>query len=142
MNSDQKTRIKELAYVLTILGVLYAFFHFSGIGCPIRFLTGVSCPGCGMTRACISVLFLDFKSAFYYHPLFLILPVGISVLLLKDRIPHRVYGLCVSFIVSMFLITYVVRILFSDGQIVSVHPDQSVLYRWYFILKEGMTDVL
>lgn len=37
--------------------------------CPIKYLTGFSCPGCGMTRALI-MMFYDMKGAFYMHPLF------------------------------------------------------------------------
>ena len=39
--------------------------------CMIRNVTGYPCPGCGMTRAHIEVLKLNFKKAFYYHPLFI-----------------------------------------------------------------------
>lgn len=37
--------------------------------CPIKYLTGFSCPGCGMTRALI-MMFYDIRGAFYMHPLF------------------------------------------------------------------------
>ena len=41
-----------------------------GITCPILFLTGISCAGCGMSRAWFCVLRMDFTGAFRYHPLF------------------------------------------------------------------------
>lgn len=37
--------------------------------CPFRHLTGYSCPGCGMTRACVSLAHGDLGASFYYHPL-------------------------------------------------------------------------
>ena len=37
-------------------------------GCPFRFFFGISCPGCGMTRALLAALRLDFAAAFSYHP--------------------------------------------------------------------------
>ena len=43
-------------------------------GCPFRFFFGISCPGCGMTRALLAALRLDFAAAFSYHPLFFLLP--------------------------------------------------------------------
>lgn len=38
--------------------------------CLFRATTGFPCPSCGMTRAYIHALNLDFKNAFKYHPLF------------------------------------------------------------------------
>lgn len=43
--------------------------------CPIRRLTGVICPGCGMSRAWSAALHLDFSQALYYHPMFWCIPV-------------------------------------------------------------------
>lgn len=40
------------------------------ISCPIRALTGVPCPACGLTRATEAFLKGDAATAFYYHPLF------------------------------------------------------------------------
>lgn len=44
------------------------------VGCVFRRITGIPCPGCGMTRAHLAALRLDFRGAFYYHPLWF-LPV-------------------------------------------------------------------
>lgn len=56
-----------------------------GITCPILFLTGISCAGCGMSRAWFCVLRMDFTGAFRYHPLFWILPIGIMLFLFGIR---------------------------------------------------------
>ncbi len=37
--------------------------------CPILYYTGIPCPGCGMTRALLRLLILDFAGAAAYHPL-------------------------------------------------------------------------
>ena len=36
--------------------------------CPFRILTGISCPGCGMTRAFLALAEGDFLTAFQYNP--------------------------------------------------------------------------
>lgn len=41
-----------------------------GSACPFFMITDVCCPFCGMTRAHLAMLRLDFANAFYYHPLF------------------------------------------------------------------------
>ena len=45
-----------------------------GITCPILFLTGISCAGCGMSRAWIALLHFNIHEAFMYHPLFFLPP--------------------------------------------------------------------
>ena len=65
---------KDLLVFAAIAAAAYFVSHITGIGCPIKFLTGISCGGCGMTRAWLSVAALDIKGAFYYHRLYLFLP--------------------------------------------------------------------
>jgi hypothetical protein len=36
--------------------------------CPFKVLTGIPCPGCGMTRAILSIIKGDFHGAFGYNP--------------------------------------------------------------------------
>ncbi|MDE7047571.1 MAG: DUF2752 domain-containing protein, partial [Lachnospiraceae bacterium] len=45
---------KELCNLLSAIAavlMVYGLFTVLGIGCPIKFITGISCMGCGMTRA-------------------------------------------------------------------------------------------
>ena len=66
-----KTKLLISSAVLVFAGVMYGF----SVPCVIRAVTGVPCPGCGMTRALISALRLDFVAAFLHHPLFPTVPV-------------------------------------------------------------------
>ena len=50
-----KKRCRDFFFFCLLLGVYVAFITLTGIGCPIRFFIGISCPGCGMSRA---VLFM------------------------------------------------------------------------------------
>ena len=43
------------------------------IPCPIKFITGLYCPGCGITRMILSILKGDLYQAFRYNPLVFIL---------------------------------------------------------------------
>ena len=56
----------------TLLIFIFCLFY----RCPFKLFLHVECPGCGMTRAIISVLKLDFRQAFEYHPLFPIVILG------------------------------------------------------------------
>src|SRR5262245_34155251 len=37
--------------------------------CPTRFLFGIPCPGCGLTRATFAMLTLDWAGVWRFHPL-------------------------------------------------------------------------
>ncbi|HBA68182.1 MAG TPA: DUF2752 domain-containing protein [Lachnospiraceae bacterium] len=65
----------NIAIIFIIGGIYYSFFHYTGIGfvCPIYFMTGWKCPGCGITHMCIALLHLDFASAFEANPALLLL---------------------------------------------------------------------
>jgi len=64
--------------ILLGIGVLYAvFYSISGVGipCVFKLITGLSCPGCGVSRMCMSIIHLDFRSAFRYNmAVFCLLP--------------------------------------------------------------------
>jgi len=56
---------------LIIIAVLVISLLFSlWWGCPLLNLTGVPCPGCGMSRAFLAFFRLDLAQAFHYHPMF------------------------------------------------------------------------
>ncbi len=60
--------------ILAGLAVLYACPPGGGYGfyppCLIKTCTGLSCPGCGSTRALHALLHLRFSQAFSLNPLF------------------------------------------------------------------------
>ncbi len=55
--------------ILLLVAAVYCL-----IGCPFRFFFGICCPGCGMTRAILALLRLDFSNAWDAHPLVFALP--------------------------------------------------------------------
>lgn len=66
---DSRIRFKKLlikAALICGVGLGYAFFssvfHW-GIPCPIHAVTGLYCPGCGVSRMCLALLRLDVAEA-------------------------------------------------------------------------------
>jgi len=59
-----KKRYRDFFFFCLLLGVYVAFITLTGIGCPIRFSTGISCPGCGMSRAVLLMLSGLFQALF------------------------------------------------------------------------------
>lgn len=68
-----KSRIKKICcyrIIALVIGIFYAsFVTTTGFGLPCLFntITGLKCPGCGITHMCISILHGDFKSAMQYN---------------------------------------------------------------------------
>ena len=79
-------RIEVITSVAAVV-VLYVILESFGVTCPIKYITGISCAGCGMSRAWISLLHFNIHDAFMYHPLFFLPPVVVIVMLLKSDIP-------------------------------------------------------
>lgn len=72
-NVKRKKTKKEIFLLLLgflLIAVLYFFF-----GCPFYYFTGIPCPGCGTSRALMSLARLDFTAAFYFHPMVFFLPL-------------------------------------------------------------------
>ena len=69
------------AAVLLCAGLLYALWvHKTGWGipCPIHLVTGLRCPGCGMTRMALCLLRGDLRGAFAQNRAALVmLPAGL-----------------------------------------------------------------
>ena len=79
-----KQRLYKTIFLCAALlagGCAYALFvQFTdwGIPCLFHTLTGLQCPGCGVSRMLLSLLQLDFAAAWHYHPLLLcLLPAGL-----------------------------------------------------------------
>lgn len=88
---------KRLFYVLGATALLFAlggvyavFLRHTGIGfvCPFNFLTGLKCPGCGVTRMCLALLRLDFPAAFAANPVILLQSPVLAVIFVTYSVTY------------------------------------------------------
>ena len=110
--------------------VLYALLFALGITCPIKYVTGISCPGCGMSRACFSALRLDFGAAFAYHPLWILLvpfAVAAAVLFLKKK--RRALRVLITAGVVLMLAVYVWRMIDPCDPVTVFEPQNGLIGR-------------
>lgn len=71
-----KIKYPKEKILITLIYILVIFLmYIFNIRCVFISLFGIPCPGCGMTRAVISALNLNFSSAFSYHFMFWSLPI-------------------------------------------------------------------
>lgn len=89
-----KERVQNLRLKLVITIVLLAYVAVRVIldmPCPILHFIGIPCPGCGMTRALLSVLKLELASAFDFHYMFWSLPLLYLFFLCDGRLFKNKY---------------------------------------------------
>ena len=68
-------RLRQKLLCLTGAGVLLLLWQQFRLPCLFRAVTRIPCPGCGMTRAWLAALRLDFPAAFRWHPMFWSIPL-------------------------------------------------------------------
>ncbi len=129
-------KFKEFMILVAAIALTYAFFHLVGIGCPLKYITGISCMGCGMTRAYISLLKMDIASAFYYHPLFVIPPIAVAMYYFRDKIPGKVYKTGLFTMAGLFIIIYLLRLNDPSDEIVAFEPCNGIIFKGI----HGVTD--
>ena len=99
--------------LIIIILMVFVFLLFD-IRCLVRTIFHIPCPTCGMTRAWLSVFRLDFESAFYYHPLFLVGPVVVLLFCFYEKWKmNRIYQfICAMFGILLFVV-YCLRLTYG-----------------------------
>ena len=120
-------RIKNvlIAYGTVIaLGAVYSVIVSKtgwGVPCPIRFITGLKCPGCGVTGMCMALLRFDIKAAFSKNavllcslPYFIALAARITYLYIKKGVKSdRFINISATAMIPVFLIWGILRNIFG-----------------------------
>ena len=118
-------RIEVITSVAAVVVILESF----GVTCPIKYITGISCAGCGMSRAWIALMHFNIHEAFMYHPLFFLPPVVVIVMLLKSKINIKFYKIFMFTMAGAFVIVYLYRMFIGDGNVVVFEPQNNIVFR-------------
>lgn len=126
--------IKHDWLILTLIAAYCIIMNVLDMGCIFEWLTGISCPGCGLTRAWLCVLKLDFTGAFYYHPLWLIVPIVVMLYLIYDgsifknkKLNHAVLYVFAAVVVGV----YVYRMFFMENSPIGVDLSASFILKLF-----------
>lgn len=120
VNSSQghKGTAELLRRALSCTGALFVAWlalYLLDIGCIFRLMTGIPCPGCGMTRAWLAALRLDFAAAFAYHPLFWVVPIAFVLAFVREevassKLKHGV-DIAVAMLCVLVVAVWIVRLI-------------------------------
>lgn len=129
-NADKrKSHRTEVITSVAAVVVLYVIIESFGVTCPIKYITGISCAGCGMSRAWIALLHFNIHDAFMYHPLFFLPPVAVIIMLLKSKINIKIYKIFIFTMAGAFVIVYLYRMFMENGDIVVFEPQNNIVFR-------------
>ena len=119
------------------VGLFYLLLAALGHGCPIRWLTGIPCPGCGLSRAYLALLSGNLKGAFAFHPLFWAVPLLVFAALWRGRKGEKTARLLLICLGAAFLLVYIWRLASGDPYM-EISVDQSL----HFQILRTIGDVL
>jgi hypothetical protein len=108
-----KKRIKKALILVFFLSLLFALALFIyQFGCVFRQLTHIPCPTCGMSRAIISLMKLDFASYFYYNAFALPVLFSIIVLAFSKHFNKQFFVFAILILILNF-IYYIYRLIYA-----------------------------
>ena len=98
---------RNIAALTAVYILILSVFYLLDIPCLFKQFFSIECPGCGMSRALLAVIRLDFAAAFAYHPMFWSVPVLYLYLLFNGKLFNKK------------IIDYTVLILIALGFIIN-----------------------
>ena len=120
--ADQIIRFSVVIVVATIIcaGVFYHLFEIDFIThlptrslCPFHAITGLDCPGCGMTRAMISLGQLKFGAAVGYNPFSVPLFILMTLCVWPGKFPSFLQHQTLS--IFMFILVVLIWLMRLSG---------------------------
>lgn len=124
------SRTAPAAAAITVILLIYGAAQVTGIGvCPLRTVFGLSCPGCGMSRAWWELFAGDLHGALQYHPLFWLPVPALLLFLFRYRIPPRIFTGCMIFLLLLLLAVYGIRMADPADEVVRFCPGSGSFFR-------------
>ena len=112
---SDKIKHKKLLLLLLFayFALAYAVLGYFGKTCVFLELFNIPCPGCGMTRAALSLLRLDFVSAVKHNIVVFFMPYVFVYVFVDGR--HKIHNILLSLIAVTAVINWIIKIYIYSG---------------------------
>lgn len=111
----KKNILKHLVFLLVIT-LYYLVLYLLDITCPFLEIFDYPCPGCGSTRAIMSLLRGDWRGYLYYNPMSLVIIFALFIafhkILLTKYVNKKYVDLLVIFLSIIIFGFYIYRTFF------------------------------
>lgn len=110
IHAHRKSVIKSFIWFLFFAVLIILFYR-----CPFKMITGIDCPGCGLTRAFGCILLCDFSAAVQYHPLSPLIFFELCYLMyyqfiLRRKLNDRAVAVCIFINALLMLAVWLCKI--------------------------------
>jgi len=125
-------RHKDALGFILFIGLYCAVTWVLHIPSPILWCTGVSCPGCGITRAALALCRLDVGMALYYNPSVFVVGIA-AVLLIVFRTSRPVKKRIIYIAAFLMLAIYIYRMAVLHAPVLQFEPAEGIvprIFRW------------
>ena len=130
MKQKNKTDAVVIAVAVGVTALIYVIMIVRGLPCPIKYVSGISCAGCGMTRALMSVLNGRFAAAFTYHPLWVALPLWLAALAVAHFMKKStLFNVALWSGAALFIAVWIIRMIDPSCDIVTFEPADGLIGR-------------
>lgn len=122
----------------TLLFIFSFMIFFNIYKCPFKYIFGMSCPICGLTRAFYYALQLNFKLSFHYHLFWPVILIGIIIHVLYELQIIKSNKKQMFIVLYIFAISNLIYFLYrfiSGSEIVYFNFSESLLYRVFVFIK-------
>ncbi|MCR5702826.1 MAG: DUF2752 domain-containing protein [Lachnospiraceae bacterium] len=116
LKEDIRNNYKGILIVIIYSVVTQLVFGFI---CPFRLVTGIPCPGCGLTRAGLSLIKLDFGKVLYYN----VMIIPIAIYIIYAVVCRYVLGTKVRFATVILIILAVALLVLYFYRMVRFFPN-------------------
>ena len=116
-----KASIAGVFFLILLISHFYDPVNYKVTDCSFKHITGLSCPGCGLSRSFHSVANMNLPEAFRFHllgPVFFLLLLSVSIFYsyeaisgnsIKTRINKRTAKILAIIIISIWFIYWIIR---------------------------------
>ncbi len=127
--------LKSIFIIFSIIGIISLVSLALSISiCPFYNITGVYCPSCGMTHAFYALMHFDIKKAFYYNPMFILVPLSLLPFFIKQFIkPIKKSTMTKYFIILLIIliVTWIARLILFFPNAPVEYNKNSLFYTIY-----------